>query len=244
MVDRFGKENVFIATSNKTEAGKSPFEFKDKEQIMTRMFDIPEEMIVQVKNPYAPVEVLQSLPPNTTYVTAVSQKDADRLKGGKYFEPYSPETSKLGYADKGYFIVAPEMQLDIDGKNISGTQVRAIFGNPNITDEVKQEIFTKIYGKFDQDIFDKIVKTTTKSEEELKVTQKFGKEPEKTKTKTEPKVQPQPKKTPTGQKPTDPNYYKPGETWQTSGGNFGGKNKKNQIKYFGTEDKAKKFATT
>jgi hypothetical protein len=244
MVDRFGKENVFIATSNKTEAGKSPFEFKDKEQIMTRMFDIPEEMIVQVKNPYAPVEVLQSLPPNTTYVTAVSQKDADRLKGGKYFEPYSPETSKLGYADKGYFIVAPEMQLDIDGKNISGTQVRAIFGNPNITDEVKQEIFTKIYGKFDQDIFDKIVKTTTKSEEELKVTQKFGKEPEKAKTKTEPKVQPQPKKTPTGQKPTDPNYYKPGETWQTSGGNFGGKNKKNQIKYFGTEDKAKKFATT
>ncbi len=244
LVEKFGKENVYIASSGKTDAIKSPFEFRDRQEIMTRMFDIPEEMIVQVKNPYAPVEVLQSLPPNTTYVTAVSQKDADRLKGGKYFEPYSPETSKLGYADKGYFIVAPEMQLDIDGKNISGTQVRAIFGNPNITDEVKQEIFTKIYGKFDQDIFDKIVKTTTKSEEELKVTQKFGKEPEKKKTKEEPKVKAQPKKTPTRQKPTDPDFYKPGQTWQTAGGNFGGKNKKNQIKYFGTEEKAKKFATT
>ena len=244
MVDRFGKENVFIATSDKTEAGKSPFHFKDKEQIMTKMFDIPEEMIVQVKNPYAPVEVLQSLPPNTTYVTAVSQKDADRLAGGKYFAPYDAETSKAGYEDKGYFIVAPEMQLDIDGKNISGTQLRAIFGNPNITDEVKQEIFTKVYGKFDQDIFGKIVKTTTKSEEELKLTQQFGKEPKKKKTKEEPKVQPKQKKTPVGKKPTDPDFYKPGQTWQTTGGNFGGKNKKNQIKYFGTEDKAKKFATT
>jgi hypothetical protein len=244
MVDRFGKENVFIATSNKTEAGKSPFEFKDKEQIMTKMFDIPEEMIVQVKNPYAPVEVLQSLPPGTTYVTAVSQKDADRLKGGKYFQPYDPETSKAGYADKGYFIVAPEMQLDIDGKNISGTQLRAIFGNPNITDEVKQEIFAKVYGKFDQDIFNKIVKTTTKSEEELELTQKFGKEPQKKKVKA-PEEKPQLKKKAVDTNTSDDaGQYQPGETWQTSGGNFGGKNKKNQIKYFGTEDKAKKFATT
>jgi hypothetical protein len=244
MVDRFGKENVFIATSNKTEAGKSPFEFKDKEQIMTKMFDIPEEMIVQVKNPYAPVEVLQSLPAGTTYVTAVSQKDADRLKGGKYFQPYDPETSKAGYAEKGYFIVAPEMQLDIDGKNISGTQLRAIFGNPNITDEVKQEIFAKVYGKFDQDIFSKIVKTTTKSEEELKLTQKFGKEPQKKKTKA-PEEKPQPRKKVVDTNTSDDaGQYQPGETWQTTGGNFGGKNKKNQIKYFGTEDKAKKFATT
>jgi len=244
LVKQFGKENVFIATSNKTEAGKSPFEFKDKEEIMTRMFDIPEDMIVQVKNPYAPVEVLQSLPTGTTYVTAVSQKDADRLKGGKYFEPYNPETSKSGYADKGYFIIAPEMQLDIDGKNVSGTQLRAIFGNPNITDEVKQEIFTKVYGKFDQDVFDKIVKTTTKSEEELKVTKKFGQEPEKTKTKPEAPPPPRQKKAVDANRSNDVSQYQPGETWQTTGGNFGGKNKKGQIKYFGTEERAKKFATT
>jgi len=208
------------------------------------MFDIPEEMIVQVKNPYAPTEILQSLPPGTTYVTAVSQKDADRLKGGKYFAPYDPESSKSGYAERGYFIVAPEMQLDIDGKNISGTQVRAIFGNPNITDEVKQEIFTKIYGKFDQDIFNKIVKTTTKSEEELKVTKQFGKEPKKKKPQPETPPPQKQKKTVDAKKSDDVSQYQPGETWQTTGGNFGGKNKKNQIKYFGTEDKAKKFATT
>lgn len=38
--------------------------------------------------------------------------------------------------------------------------------------------------------------------------------------------------------------YLPGQTWKTSTGNFGGKNKRNQIKYFDTEDKAKQFAST
>ena len=127
--------------------------------------------------------------------------------------------------------------MDIDGKNISGTQLRSIMGNPNITDEVKQEIFTKVYGKFDQDIFNKIVKTTTKAEEERKITAAHGK-PEK-KTADVPKT-----KAPAGaEAPTDPSFYKPGQTWKTTGGNYGGKNKKNQIKYFGTEDKARAFAT-
>jgi hypothetical protein len=245
MVKRFGKENVFIATSDKTEAGKSPFGFRDKEEIMTRMFDIPEEMVVQVKNPYAPVEVLESLPPGTIYVTAVSQKDADRLSGGKYFTPYDPETSKSGYADKGYFIVAPEMQLDIDGKNISGTQLRAIFGNPNITDEVKQEIFTKVYGKFDQDIFDKIVKTTTKSEEELKITQQFGTEPEKTKKKATPEEpsQPRKKRAVDTKRSDDAGQYQPGETWPADD-KFGAKNSKGVIRYYNKQDSAQRFAKT
>jgi len=241
MVKRFGKENVFIATSDKTEAGKSPFGFADKEEIMTRMFDIPEEMIVQVKNPYAPVEVLQSLPPGTTYVTAVSQKDADRLTGGRYFEPYDPKNSKSGYAERGYFIVAPEMQLDIDGKNISGTQVRAIFGNPNITDEVKQEIFTKIYGKFDKQIFDKIVKTTTKSEEELKVTQRFGKKPEKNVRTQAPEQKPERKQKSTVQPKAGAEFHKAGDVWPV-GDKFAGKNTKGSIRYFNSKEAATKFA--
>jgi hypothetical protein len=230
LVDKFGKDNVFIATSDKTEAGKSPFRFKDKEDIMTRMFDIPEEMIVQVKNPYAPVEILQSLPPETTYVTAVSQKDAERL-GGKYFSLYDPNTSTKGYEEQGYFIVAPEMQLTVNGKNISGTQLRAVFGDPNITDRAKQEIFTKVYGKFDQDVFSKIVKTTTKSEEERKITDTHGK-PEKKERK---------KKAP--EKPKAPGDYKPGETWKTTGGLYGGKNSKKQIRYFRTQKAAQTFAS-
>jgi hypothetical protein len=172
LVERFGKDNVYIASSNVTDPIKSPFEFKEKKDIMTRMFDIPDEMVVQVKNPYAPVEILDKLPPETSYVTAVSQKDADRLGGGKYFRNFDdiPNGEHQGYKDRGYFIVAPEMKLDIDGKNISGTQLRAIMGDPNITDRAKQEIFTKVYGKFDPKIFKKIIKTTTDAEEARKLT--------------------------------------------------------------------------
>ena len=53
LVKKFGKENVFIGTSNKVDAAKSPFNFKEKKLIMTTMFGIPSNKIVQIKNPYA-----------------------------------------------------------------------------------------------------------------------------------------------------------------------------------------------
>ena len=178
MVDKFGKDNVYIASSNVTDATKSPFDFNDKKKIMSRMFGIPDDKIVQVKNPYAPVEVLEKEPENTTYVTAVSQKDAERLgKNGKYFRNYEevPEKDRKGFKEQGYFIVAPEMQLTVNGKNISGTQLRAVMGDPKITDRAKEEIFTKVYGKFDPEVFKKIVSVTTSSEEARKLTDLHGK---------------------------------------------------------------------
>lgn len=44
--------------------------------------------------------------------------------------------------------------------------------------------------------------------------------------------------------PKSPDYYKAGDVWKTAGGNFGGKNKAGQYKYFNSQEKAKKFATT
>ena len=35
LTQKFGKKNVFIGTSNKTEKGRSQFNFKEKKQIMT-----------------------------------------------------------------------------------------------------------------------------------------------------------------------------------------------------------------
>lgn len=244
LVEKFGKENVYIATSDKTDPTKSPFGFNEKKDIITKMFDIPEEMVVQVKNPYAPVEITGNMPDNTVVVTAVSEKDSERLTGGKYFTPYDDEKATQGFKDKGYFIVAPEMQLQLQGKNISGTQVRALLGNPNITDEAKEEIFTMIYGKFDPDIFKKIVKTTTDSEKALALTQQHGGK-KAAKPRVKKKVrEPQKsvRKRATKPAPKDPSFYKPGETWETETGNFGGKNKKNQVRYFKTRERAEKFA--
>jgi hypothetical protein len=146
LVKKFGKENVYISSSNVMDAVKSPFPFKEKKDIMTKMFGIPSNKVVQVKNPYQPVEILSKLPKDTTYVTAVSQKDAERLEqGGKYFKNYDKvsDNKRKGYEDEGYYIVAPEMQLKVNGKNISGTQLRATFGDPTMSIADKKKIFNR-----------------------------------------------------------------------------------------------------
>ena len=59
LVKKFGKNNVYIGTSNKTDNKKSPFNFKEKVMIMNTMFGVPKNQIVQVKNPYVPTEILK-----------------------------------------------------------------------------------------------------------------------------------------------------------------------------------------
>ena len=167
LVDKFGKDNVYISSSNIIDPVKSPFPFKDKKAIMNKMFGIPTNKIIQVKNPYSPVEILSKYPEDTKYVTAVSEKDAERLEqGGKYFKNYDkvPDSKKKGYEDEGYYIIAPEMQLKVNGKNISGTQLRATFGNDLLTTKEKKDIFNQVYPKFDKDVFANIVVTTKKAE--------------------------------------------------------------------------------
>ena len=85
------------------------------------------------------------------------------------------------YGEEGYYIVAPEMKLNVDGKNISGTQLRATFGSDMLSVPEKKEIFKQVYPKFDKDIFAKIVATTKRAEQ----AKAAG-----TKTKVKPKVEP------------------------------------------------------
>ena len=146
LVKKFGKENVYIGTSDKVELPKSPFRFKEKVQIMNTMFGIPKDKIFQVKNPYAPKEILQSFPEESTaFITVVGEKDKNRL-GGKYFQPYKGKVEK-GFADAGYVYVAPSQ-----ANGISGTEVRKGMSNPDEQERVK--FFKKVYPKFNQKIFD------------------------------------------------------------------------------------------
>lgn len=158
LVDKYGADNVFIGTSNKTDNVKSPFDFNEKQTIMTKMFGIPADKIVQVKSPYSPQEILSKFPEDTPFITAFSEKDAERLgSGSKYFKPLPDKAGKLGnYKDAGYFTIAPEFQLDVDGENISGTTVRAVMGDPKRSPAEKKKMFTAMYGKFDPQIFDLI----------------------------------------------------------------------------------------
>lgn len=156
LVKKFGKDNVYIGTSDKVQLPKSPFTFKEKVQIMTTMFGIPKNKIVKVKNPYSPKEILQSFSEETTaFITVVGEKDKSRL-GGKYFEPYKGEVEK-GYADAGYVYVAPSQ-----GNGISGTQVRK--GMSDSDEKSRIKFFKKVYPKFNQKIYDLVSGRLVKSE--------------------------------------------------------------------------------
>jgi hypothetical protein len=157
LVKKFGKDNVYIGTSDKVQLPKSPFQFKEKVQIMTTMFGIPKNKIVKVKNPYSPKEILQSFSEETTaFITVVGEKDKSRL-GGKYFEPYKGKVEK-GYADTGYVYVAPSQ-----GSGISGTQVRK--GMSDSDEKSRTKFFKSVYPKFNQKIFDLVSSKILRSEE-------------------------------------------------------------------------------
>jgi hypothetical protein len=179
LVKKFGRDRVYIATSDKQDAaGKSPFSFNQKVEIMTKMFGIPEDKIAKVKSPYKPDEITKDFPENTPVVFAVSEKDKDRL-GGKYFTPYDPEGSLEGYKNKGYVWVKPAVQ---GKKELSGTQIRFIFGNPQHTDRAKEQLFTTLYGKFDRDVFDMVTSVSKKAEEDRITTLRHQQEKEKKQT--------------------------------------------------------------
>jgi len=156
LVKKFGKDNVYIGTSNKTDNIKSPFKLKEKKMIMMKMFGIPSSKIVEIKNPYAPKEIIGKFDNKTTaFVTVVGEKDRYRLKG-KYFEPYHPDRIDKGYEDKGYVYVAPS-----SGGGMSGTEARKLLSQGSESDKITG--FKKVYdGKFDSKIFTLITTRLTK----------------------------------------------------------------------------------
>ena len=153
LVSKFGANNVYIGTSDKTDGGKSPFNFKEKVVIMGKMFGIPPSKIVKVSNPYAPKEILAAFDGKTTaYIAAVGEKDATRL-AGKYFKPYNGKTG-YGYDEIGYtYIIPPE------SNPISGTDVRKW-----LSSDKAEKLFLKAYPKFDKEIYKMITSKLIKEE--------------------------------------------------------------------------------
>jgi len=143
LVKEFGKDNVFIGTSDKVELPKSPLKFVEKKKVITTMFkDIPKDKIVQIKNPYNPKEILSQFPEDTVFVTAVGKKDGDRLGKGKYFDFYKKGSLDKNFKEGGYIFVIPR-NVKV---NLSGTQVRETFSKS----DDKAAAFKQIYGSLDK----------------------------------------------------------------------------------------------
>jgi len=157
---KFG--DVYVATSDKVEPGKSPFNFSEKKQIMKKMFGISTNRIIPVKSPYN-ANSYEKIGDSTkdVLVIGLGEKDAQRL-GGKWYKPYKGNENNLKpFNEHIYTYIVPQLQMKVGGKTISGTQTREVFKKGS--DKAKQNLFKKLYGKFDQGIFDLIVNKLNES---------------------------------------------------------------------------------
>lgn len=176
--NKFGKDNAYIVTSNKTE-GKSPFNFNEKKAIM-ELYGIDPSHIIEVKNPYSPVELYGQFDPGTTTaVFMVGEKDMGedpRFKIGvkkdgspSFFQNYKGNESTLAPISKhGYLINAPHISLKVPGYGeMSGTEIRKALGDTTKTREERKELFKDIFGWYSEKmanyIFDKLENNMTET---------------------------------------------------------------------------------
>lgn len=120
----FGGPNVYIGTSNKTDAKKSPLSFQWKQKLL-RTMGVPTNRILQTKKNYNAEEVVKLLgvdPENTVWICAVGEKDGQRL--AKYFDKYKKGMDLEPMSEKAYYYVIPNVKMG--GKVMSATDVRAV----------------------------------------------------------------------------------------------------------------------
>jgi hypothetical protein len=159
LTSRFGADNVFIATTFGKKQQKmhstgdystDPFTFQEKADIAYKMFGIPSGHVVDTM-PYKPdLSSVGRDASESAIVLAFSEKDAGRLQETEVLRKLPEDGSPLQTADENrvYFVTMP-----VNEGAMSATDFRAEMasGKP---DEVKQEAFTKFFGKFDQEVFD------------------------------------------------------------------------------------------
>ena len=158
--EEFG-DNVYIATSNKTDSERSPFDYNDK-TVMARAANIPLDKVVQVKSPYSPSEITKMFDPNNTVlIFAVGGKDMDldpRFKfddkkdGTKsYLQKFKDDEVAEPMSKHGYIMSAPTVEFELLGAPItSSTQVRKLYDD---SDDTKRDKNLKdLYGKNSSEI--------------------------------------------------------------------------------------------
>ena len=130
----------FIVTSDKVELPKSPLSFNEKKQVMMA-HGIPEGRIIQVSNPYYAKEVLFDYDP--------SEVEAIYLVGAKDMAENPRFQKTEGITKEGYkwsIEVAPHIEKDIEGEEMSGTTLRAALSTAD------QNTFKSIMGWYDPKI--------------------------------------------------------------------------------------------
>lgn len=158
LCNRFGKNNVYIGATSKHGDDRSPFSFNQRKQIISTMFEVPYDHVVEVKNAYSPEEVMENFDStdNIVYVAALGAKNGERLfQGGEYFKRYKATHKEEveTYENRGYVYEIPmQDQIEIGGQPISASAIRKIMRS-DFPDDIKYHFLEQIYGKNNGMIF-------------------------------------------------------------------------------------------
>ena len=166
----FSDADIYVATSDKVDGTKSPFNFKEKAEIMQQLHDIPSDKILLAPQPYLVDSFKQFDLENTMVIFAVGEKDTERFpmknvdeKTGldmtvrgeprpKYYQMINTlkQHPALPMSERGYIYVAPN--IDTDGEVASASAFRKAF--TSVEDEQGQKaVFEKYFGEFNNNIF-------------------------------------------------------------------------------------------
>lgn len=159
---KFGGDNVFIVTGNKTDNEKSPFNFSDKVQFM-HAAGIPDHNIIEASQVYKLPDQFASQADSVIFITAVGSPDAQRLNPGSvkkdgspsYYQTLPEDLNEAATADMhGYVIIADERakQISIGGQTVDashGTAVRNLWNQVRNNPKQRAEFIEQLYGKAD-----------------------------------------------------------------------------------------------
>jgi hypothetical protein len=175
LAQKYGSDNVFVATSDKQAPVTSPFSFGDKQNMMAKL-GVPTDHVVKVKNPYQSQEITQQFDANNTVlIFALGQKDTERIsfnpkKDGSpsYMQPMPENPKKMKPLNQhAYVVLAPTVTFQVQGADASSaTQIRNSYIKGN--DDSRMGIIQDLYGEVDKnlkDMFDKRLLPVEKMQE-------------------------------------------------------------------------------
>lgn len=161
LVAEFGKNNVYISTSNDTSNKlNNPLNFEQKKRIMVDMFSIPDNKIVQASSPYN-IEVYNNIRGEKSKLFfALGRKDGERLcrniKNGINYKAdnitptvIQPETALIDptISTNNQFAFTKIVENEeLNGKVMSATDFRTAIRNADNIEQAKI-IFFRAYGR-------------------------------------------------------------------------------------------------
>ena len=164
-------DNVYVATSDKVDPPKSPFNFAEKKKMM-ELTGMDTNNVVLTRNPYQALEITQHFDPaNTVIIFAVSEKDMAEdprfafkpKKDGSpsYFQPV--KDGNLETMDKhGYIMTVPTFNFDVLGQPMkSATEVRHSFSK--MDEPTKKQLIKDLFGNYSDEVYNLMSSKITES---------------------------------------------------------------------------------